>query len=381
MQRQFFSGNSLDQAVMAAARQFQIEPEQLAYRVRDKKTGFLSGRRKVVIEVDPSEPRLAEPSNVVLTSAPAPQPVSNEMNEAPPIFVDTPARDFAPPRFAEKREYSEQPRERRPAPANGHQGERGRNRGSDMGSGGDRGKRPGDRNGGRRDTDSRGGGFRGDNRRPASGQRGRQDNRGRNHDEGRRFGGGGGQGNQNRQRENERSRRTIIRSIEHRWQNRDWLQADDDSEGVSREIIAFERGIEMILDIVDIDIEFSVTEGDPFKIEFAGEDHEILIAEDGQILKSIEHILPRLVRSAVGESLTCRVDCENFQASHEEGIMALARSVAAEVKANKKAKALQPMNPADRRLVHVALMEDPDVDTQSEGEGYIKRVKILPVRR
>ena len=59
MERQFFSGNTLEQAVMAAARHFGLEPEQVAYTPRDKKHGFLSIRRRVVIEVDPSAPEKA----------------------------------------------------------------------------------------------------------------------------------------------------------------------------------------------------------------------------------------------------------------------------------------------------------------------------------
>ena len=45
-----------------------------------------------------------------------------------------------------------------------------------------------------------------------------------------------------------------------------------------------------------------------------------------------------------------------------------------------KPRLLPPMSPADRRIVHVTLMEDPSVDTMSEGDGFIKRIKIFPVR-
>ena len=60
MERQFFSGNTLEQAVLAAARHYGLDPSRVAYSVRDKKHGFLNIRRNVVIEVDPSEPELPE---------------------------------------------------------------------------------------------------------------------------------------------------------------------------------------------------------------------------------------------------------------------------------------------------------------------------------
>lgn len=403
MQRQFFSGNSLDQAVMAAARQFQLEPEQLAYKVRDKKHGFLNARRKVVIEVDPQAPQLPEkPAVVSAPPAPAMAPAAPRIAVAPPTFFqddeeeeddshgpgneavpvmgeDRGGRPSHPPRSNPGRERSPQA-----APRAGQE-RGGRDQGAPRSGGSEgRGGRGGDRPG----PNGRQGGARAEGRsdgrsnsRP--GGSGYSDGRrgGPSHSGGRNQDGGRRRQNGHGRQDGEKAKRVIIRSIEHRWREGNWLQDDAENEGVSREVLAFERGIELVLDVVDIDIEFAVTEGDPFKIEFSGEDREILVAEDGQILKAIEHILPRLVRSAVGEALTCRVDCEDFQAAHEESLMALAKSVANEVKQNMRAKALPPMNPADRRIVHVALMEDPDVDTLSEGDGYIKRVKILPVRR
>ena len=56
MERQFFSGNTLEQAVLAAARYYELDPDSVAYKVREKKHGFVNVRRRVVIEVDPSAP-------------------------------------------------------------------------------------------------------------------------------------------------------------------------------------------------------------------------------------------------------------------------------------------------------------------------------------
>jgi hypothetical protein len=57
MKRRFFSGSSLDQAVMAAARHYEVEPGELAYRQIEKKHGFLRTRRAVMIAVEPEQPR------------------------------------------------------------------------------------------------------------------------------------------------------------------------------------------------------------------------------------------------------------------------------------------------------------------------------------
>jgi spoIIIJ-associated protein len=59
--KKFFSGNSLEQAILQAARHFQLEPDELAYSQVERRHGFLKVRRRVVIEVDAANPRRAEP--------------------------------------------------------------------------------------------------------------------------------------------------------------------------------------------------------------------------------------------------------------------------------------------------------------------------------
>lgn len=172
-----------------------------------------------------------------------------------------------------------------------------------------------------------------------------------------------------------------MKVVEHHWKDGEWRELlSEEGDNVSREVLAFEKAIELILDVMDLDIEFSVSEGEVYLVEFSGEDRDRLVAEEGRALKAIEHILPRIVRGMVGEALPCRVDCEDFQASREQELVELAKKTAEEVGRSNKPRLLPPMNPADRRIIHVTLMEDPDVDTLSEGDGFIKRIKIFPVR-
>lgn len=80
MTRRFFSGRTLDQAVMMAARHYKIDPEQLAYRQIEKRHGFLRARRAVVIAVDPDQPRREPPPAAEAT---APPPAAAPEPEAP----------------------------------------------------------------------------------------------------------------------------------------------------------------------------------------------------------------------------------------------------------------------------------------------------------
>ncbi len=59
--RRFFSGNTIEQAVISAASAFGLEPSEVAYKQVEKKHGFLKVRRRVVIEVDATAPRREAP--------------------------------------------------------------------------------------------------------------------------------------------------------------------------------------------------------------------------------------------------------------------------------------------------------------------------------
>ena len=61
VKRRFFSGDTLQQALVQAANYFNLDPTYVAYRSLEKKHGFLKTRRKVMIEVDPDNPRLEKP--------------------------------------------------------------------------------------------------------------------------------------------------------------------------------------------------------------------------------------------------------------------------------------------------------------------------------
>jgi spoIIIJ-associated protein len=116
-----------------------------------------------------------------------------------------------------------------------------------------------------------------------------------------------------------------------------------------------------------------------YEIELWGADQELLLRDDGRPLLSIQHLLARLVRGLTGESIYCRVDCDQFHEIREERLRDLAQRVAREVADQHRSRLLESMSPDERRIVHVTLTDDPHVDTESQGEGYFKRVKIFPV--
>ena len=66
------------------------------------------------------------------------------------------------------------------------------------------------------------------------------------------------------------------------------------------------------------------------------------------------------------------------RADVEESLEELALRSAEEAKRTRRPQLLPPLSPAERRLIHLALAEDPEIETESEGDGFLKRVAVRP---
>ncbi len=258
MERQFFSGSTVEQAVLAAARYYGLEPERIAYRLRDKKHGFLNVRRRVVIEVDPSAPEVPEAKTSEMLTAASSERTKVQGQEDP--IEEAHSRNIA---------------------------------GSS------------------------------------------------------------------------------------RWQGEATQWAEDERrEGGAA---AWQEAIQRLTALVDRSLHASVSRADDgYEINLTGSNSVVLTGGEGRVLDALEHLLPRLVRSLVGESEPCRVDCDGYREQRIAELSQLAEATAKRVFQTSRMELLEPMTPAERRLVHLALADEPTVRTESEGRGFLKRVRIEP---
>lgn len=149
------------------------------------------------------------------------------------------------------------------------------------------------------------------------------------------------------------------------------------AEALGREADAAREGLEALFELTGLDLEADVLQGDErLEIDVGGADMEELQRGEGQLLRAFQHLLPRMVQARVGELVPCRVDSSNYQELREEQLRELAQRLAEEVRANGRPKTLRPLSPADRRIVHLALADDPEIVTESQGDGYYKRVTL-----
>jgi spoIIIJ-associated protein len=118
------------------------------------------------------------------------------------------------------------------------------------------------------------------------------------------------------------------------------------------------------------------TSPDEMVIELIGDDVEPLLANKGEGLNGLEILTGRIASRRLGRPVYPIIDAEGFRAHQRESLEELAHRSADEVKRTRRPTLLPPLSPGERRLVHLALAEDPEVETESEGDGFLKRVAV-----
>jgi spoIIIJ-associated protein len=116
--------------------------------------------------------------------------------------------------------------------------------------------------------------------------------------------------------------------------------------------------------------------GDEMLFELFGDDVEPLLANKGEGLTGLETLVGRIASKRLGAPVHPRLDAEGFRAHRKEALEELARQSADEVRRTRRPQLLPPLAPWERRLVHLALAAQEDVETESEGEGFLKRVEV-----
>jgi spoIIIJ-associated protein len=140
--------------------------------------------------------------------------------------------------------------------------------------------------------------------------------------------------------------------------------------------------VQKILDHLGIiaTLEWKSAEGqDTLEIRGEGEDIGILLANGGKILYAMEYLM-NLVGGAKSEGDDAKVslDCNDFRALRSYELELLAKKAAEKVKTSQRPFPLQPMPANERRIVHIALVSDSEVKTESQGFGDNRRVIISP---
>ena len=146
--------------------------------------------------------------------------------------------------------------------------------------------------------------------------------------------------------------------------------------------------LEILLRLMDI--EATVTLSHEFTVDdengntssvglnIEGEDLGILIGRRGQTMASLQHIVRIIMVHKMQVKIPIVLDVEGYKQRRCDGLRALAKRLAEQVNARKIPFTMEPMSAFERRVIHLALADHPDVTTESTGLGEARKVVIIP---
>ncbi|MDR1580811.1 MAG: KH domain-containing protein, partial [Synergistaceae bacterium] len=112
-------------------------------------------------------------------------------------------------------------------------------------------------------------------------------------------------------------------------------------------------------------------------ISLEGNDSAIVIGRHGETLKAFEFLTNLIYRT--DQSIPkIRFDCAGYRARREESLIHLAESVAREVVHKRVPVSLEPMSSWERRIIHLALQDNKEISTSSEGEEPLRKIVVYP---
>ncbi len=147
-----------------------------------------------------------------------------------------------------------------------------------------------------------------------------------------------------------------------------------------------QRVVETLLDKIGIEASVTLKNSPLFDVDktnqsrltfdIKGEDLGILIGRRGQTLASLQHIVRLIMTHQTKNQQLIMLDIEGYRQRRYRALQKLAQRIADQVKSQKSPFTLEPMPAFERRIIHLALADHPDVVTESTGEGEARKVVI-----
>ena len=114
-------------------------------------------------------------------------------------------------------------------------------------------------------------------------------------------------------------------------------------------------------------------------LDIQGDSGALLIGRRGQTLEALQHIVSRIVAEKVGaDGPQPIVDAEDYRGRRVRSLEDMALRLGEKAKRSRKTQSIDALNARDRRVVHMALKDDPWLTTKSQGQGAFRRLLIVP---
>jgi spoIIIJ-associated protein len=151
-----------------------------------------------------------------------------------------------------------------------------------------------------------------------------------------------------------------------------------DSSDESENARAARELVERIAAGIGADVAISASENDSgVTVSCSGPDVALFIGKHGQTIDAIQYLANAIARAAGGQHGVV-VDAAGYRARRTATLENLARRTAQRASATGRRVAMEPMTPVERKIVHEALKDDPEVETASEGSEPNRFVVVFP---
>jgi spoIIIJ-associated protein len=131
---------------------------------------------------------------------------------------------------------------------------------------------------------------------------------------------------------------------------------------------------------VNTEVEGFLKEGN-LCLEIKGDQEGILIGKHGRTLESLQMLINRMVNKRLGNAVRVVLDIDDYRKRRVSSMTDIANRIGEKAKRIGHSLIIGPFNSHDRRIIHLTLKEDPYLKTESLGEGELKKVKIIPIKK
>jgi spoIIIJ-associated protein len=146
------------------------------------------------------------------------------------------------------------------------------------------------------------------------------------------------------------------------------------NENLTKQITEF---VQNVVSAMGVELTASIEESpEGTRINLQGEDGGVLIRRGGEGLQALQHVVATAFRRQLGEDNRIVVDCNGFRKDKDAEIKQMARFMAEKARSSGTPQEMGPLNPYERRIVHIAIAEDPTVSSESIGDAFMKTVII-----
>jgi spoIIIJ-associated protein len=115
---------------------------------------------------------------------------------------------------------------------------------------------------------------------------------------------------------------------------------------------------------------------DGTRVNLEGDDGGVLVRRGGEGLQALQHVVATAFRKQLGDDNRVVIDCNGFRRDKDAELRQMARFMAEKARSSGVPQEMGPMNPYERRIVHLAIAEDPTVTSESIGDAFMKTVII-----